>query len=555
MKHKLFELYKKYKLSIIISLSIIVVGLICIILFLTLNNKSSILEYKNNNYIVKYDNTWNISSKSDNKIILKHDKESKLSIEIIELQEEYKYSTIDDMLEELLYVIEQQNENYKLLYKEKDSITKNKYEGYRLLYEDLDTQTLVVVAKKSDKMIIFIYEANNNYFDILLDSVQNIIYDFDTIEEEFSLAYNLNIETQSINYYESNTITSMLSKTTQYDIANYNYYVKYSIPSNFKLNKFDSTYGAYSFDGIKDSKITLNINIKNKNIYEQLDKEKTFNVYSNYKSYKTDEDYSKFTESLDKFDSDFESYIYKCSFYYDKALTFKNSEMQYKSKLEDHVILLYALDTNHILEIKIESSDVAIPKELIDMIKIDNTYNYSSYSNSTKENGMIKSNFKRMVGLDNKIDEITLSIPDKYKEVDKQANLYSKKNYGLNYDDKYYLYDYEIEYSLTTEYREIESEINSINSWYPKGYGEYKELKYSGKKNINGKEFIIYDGGYTDISGIMFTSINRKKYYVNLKVLFYKLDNGGYLVLKIEGNGNKISDETLNELTNFEIKK
>ena len=76
MKHKLFELYRKYKLSIIIGLSIIVVGLIGIILFLTLDNNSSVKEYKNNNYVVKYDNSWKINSKEDNLIVYNDVKEA-----------------------------------------------------------------------------------------------------------------------------------------------------------------------------------------------------------------------------------------------------------------------------------------------------------------------------------------------------------------------------------------------------------------------------------------------------------------------------------------------
>ena len=550
MKHKLFELYRKYKLSIIIGLSIIVVGLIGIILFLTLGNNSSIKEYKNNNYVVKYDNSWKINSKEDKLIVLEHDRESKLSIEIIELQEEYKFSNMEDMLDELLYDIETQNKDFKLLYKEKDSITKNKYEGYRMLYENTDSQAMVVVAKKSDKLIMFTYEAKNNYFDILLDSVQNI-----TDEEKFDLTHNLNIETKEINYGEDETVVSLLNKTTQQEIAANNYHVKYSIPSNFKLSTLNSQLGSFNFEGLKDGKMSITVNLYNRNIYEYLDKESLLNVYSEYKYYKTDKDYSKYTESIDKFDSEFESYIYKCSYYYDKAIEYgENFEVNYTSELKDHIILIYALDRNHILLIKIESSNVAIPKKLIDMIKIDSSNNYSSYSDSTKENGIIKSVLKRHVGYEDKLEEITLNLSEKYKEIDKNLNVYEKRNYSLDYNDELEIYNYDVEYSLTSEYLKLESQVSNISSSFPRAYGDYKELKYSGEQNINGKNFVVYDGGYTDISGIMFTSTNRVRYYVNVKVLLHELSSGGYLTIKLEGNGNQISDELLNEITNFEIK-
>ena len=112
----------------------------------------------------------------------------------------------------------------------------------------------------------------------------------------------------------------------------------------------------------------------------------------------------------------------------------------------------------------------------------------------------------------------------------------------------------EVKYSLTSEYLKMDSQIDIINKSLPKSYGNYKELIYSGEKNINGKNFVVYDGRYTDISGIMFTSTNRFKYNVNVKVLFYQLSTGGYLTIKVEGNGNEISDELLSEITNFEIK-
>lgn len=556
MKHKLLEVLKKYRLAIIVGFLTIVVGLILITLFLNLFNNSSIKEYKNNSYIVKYDNSWKINSKEDKLITLEHNSGSKLKIEIIDFLEEYKFSNMEDMLDELLYDIENQNKKFKLLYKEKDFITKNKYEGYRMLYENKESQAMVVVAKKSDKLIMFTFEAKNNYFDILLDSVQKIIYDFDTVEEKFNLTYELNIDTKKVEYLENDSIESLLKKTKQHEIADNNYYVKYSIPSNFSLTSLNSQLGLFKFDGLKDGRININVGIYNKNIFEYLDKDKSFNVYSEYGSYKKDEDYSKFTESIDKYDGKLDGYIYKCSFYYDKAINFDDiSGKKYKSDLHDHVILIYALDKNHILTIKIESSKLAIPKKLIDMIKIDSYENYSSFSNSTKENGKIKSVLKRYIGYDYEIEKIEVSIPDKYKEIDKQLNIYEDRNFGLDYNEDIDAYNYDIEYMLTRDFTEVDSMLKILNGSIPTGYGGYKELTYSGDVNVNGKQFIVYDGGYTDLSGIMFTSKNRFTYYVNVKTLFYKLEKGGYLIIKLEGKGRGFSNELLNEVTNFKIIK
>jgi len=545
---KVKDIFNKYKIAIFIALAVIIVGIIIsIVLIFNLNNNSSIKEFKNSYYVLKYDDTWKISSKKDNSIVLKHNKGSKINIEIVELKDEYKYSTINEMLDEFLYDIEEQNKEYKLISKKETSITKNNYDGYKMLYENGESQAMVVVGKKSDKLIIFTYEATNDYFDILLDSVHNIIYDFDTVEKTFNLSHNLNIETKNIEYSESEELENLFSESKEYEIAFENYHVKYLIPANFKLRELDSTKGYFNFRDSETGDMTISVNIYNRNIYEYLDKEKSGNIYSGFEYYQTNKDYSKFTESLDKFESEYESYIYKNSYYYDKA--FNNT-----SQLNENVVLMYGLDKNHILLIKIESRKIGIPKKLIDMIKIKSSENYSSFISSEKEDGYIISELIRNkeYGSD-EIEKIKLKIPDKYKEIEKRKNIYQNRYYNLNYNEKLDIFDYEVSYLLTTKTAKIQSQIDNINISFSKAYGEYKYLTYSEKKEINGKEFQVYDGGYTELSGIMFTTTNRVKYYANIKVLFYELSNGGYLVIKVKGNDSKISDEILKDLTNFEI--
>ena len=252
MKRRLFELCKKYKLSIIVGAIVTVIGLIGIVLYSTLGNDKLIKEFKNENYIVKYDNSWKINSKKDKLFVLEHDKGSKLSIEIITLQEEYKFSNVDAIIDKLIYDIELQNKDFKLLYKEHDTITKNKY------------------------------------FDILLDSVQNIIYEFDTVEEKFDLTHNLNIETEPIKYGESEKVISLLDKTTEYEVASNNYHVKYSVPDNFKLTNINSQYIYLKFEDLEDESIDMTVSVFNRNIYEYLSKEYILGVYSEYKPYKDD---------------------------------------------------------------------------------------------------------------------------------------------------------------------------------------------------------------------------------------------------------------------------
>jgi hypothetical protein len=43
------------------------------------------------------------------------------------------------------------------------------------LYEDYSTQALVSIYKLDNKVIIVYYEAENEYFDIVLDSVETML--------------------------------------------------------------------------------------------------------------------------------------------------------------------------------------------------------------------------------------------------------------------------------------------------------------------------------------------------------------------------------------------
>jgi hypothetical protein len=51
----------------------------------------------------------------------------------------------------------------------------DKYQSYSYLYENESNQVLVNVYKKDTKVIITYYEASNEYYDIVLDSVDTIL--------------------------------------------------------------------------------------------------------------------------------------------------------------------------------------------------------------------------------------------------------------------------------------------------------------------------------------------------------------------------------------------
>lgn len=151
--------------------------------------------------------------KKDNYISLNHkSSKSLLKIEIITLDKEYKYTDIDDLIDEIIYNVDEQNKNYKLISKQKDTFTKYEFKGYKLLYETEAEQTMIMTFKKSDKLIVASYEAKNKYFDMLLDSVQNIVYNFNTADETFELKNSIKKESSKISYSKSEDLDKIITK-------------------------------------------------------------------------------------------------------------------------------------------------------------------------------------------------------------------------------------------------------------------------------------------------------------------------------------------------------
>ena len=63
--------------------------------------------------------------------------------------------------------------------------------------------------------------------------------------------------------------------------------------------------------------------------------------------------------------------------------------------------------------------------------------------------------------------------------------------------------------------------------------------------DLNDKSFKVYEGYYTNKSGIMFSNINRNLYRVNGVVLVYELPDKGILMIDIKGN-DKEDKERIN---------
>lgn len=554
MREKLYDIYKKYKVAIIIALIIVLVGILCLTLFNKTKSNSELIVLEEKNYNLKYDSSWKIKEKKDNYINLNHNSsKSILKIEVIDLDKEYKYTDIDDLIDEIIYNIAEQNSAYKLISKQNDIFTKYEFKGYKLLYEAETEQVMIMTFKKSDKLVFISYEAENKYFDILLDSVQNIVYNFNTADETFELKNSIKMETSKISYSNEEDLDKILTGGKEYEIASENYKVVYEIPSQFELSKLSTTSNYFNLRGYNKANISININIYNRNVYEYIDKDTSGNVYTNYKYYSSDKDISDFKEQISELNSEYsDSYVYKNSY--------KMNAIRYNDKLEDetykrtneNVELIYSLNKNHIFRINISSNGGPITEKLLKSIKIKSITNYSSYTKNTVENGYRIAELKKYIGYEKtKINSITIKLPEAYKEIDNRNNLYDERYFGLNYDEDKRIYDYEIHYKFGVT-DDVEKSIESLDFMFAKAYGKYNYYKKVGTKTVNNKQFTEYVGGYTDLGGIAFTNINRFKYYINHKALIYKLNDGSHLIVEIKGNGREISDKIVKEATNFD---
>lgn len=528
---------KKIVLITTIILILIIVGFSIFLIYNFISKKDKMNEVSNSNYSFQYDNTWEIVKKDEWETDLVHKKsKSELKIKINQLEDETQYKTIDEIFDSLLYNIQKQNDNYKLIYKEQANITKNELEGYKILFETNENQVAIYLYKQGNRLVMFTYEATYGYFDILIDSVNNIIYNFKLNETNFDVKTHINIETKEIEYTEQSDVSNLLNSTKDDEIVNSNYLVQYSIPSNFKATSYNSEYGHYSFENLPDyTNIKLNTSILNRNIYEYLDREDTLNIYENYKL----GSYNKENGVLDRFSENPLSYIYK-------------NEYLKNNKLNENISIVFELNQNHIFIVDIFSEGIGIPKELVEMIKIKDIKNIASNVRNEKEDGFLIGQLKQYTDYSHEqTQEITLKLPESYQEIDKETNLYEERNYISNYYDEVPVPEYEVEYRMTS--LSIDSELKILEDHINKNLGEFKNFSQSKDITSNDKKFIAYDRGYTQLSDMDDSSGNTYKYYTNEKVLFYDLQNDKYLVIIIKANENEIKDELINELTNFVI--
>lgn len=541
---KIIDKLKKYKLIIIIALIIVIIGTT---LIFTLNGKNMSMHAFNNNYYdFNYDKTWQVKDKSDLSVSLNNKDKASLNIELINIDDEYKYSDLTDIIDDLLYTINSQNSDYKLISKKEDKVTKLEYSGYKLLYENDESQAMITILKSGDKVVIFNYEALNKYFDILLDSVQNIIYNFALKPEKFELTSNITVNTEEMDYASNISLANKLTDTKDYTMASQNYEVNYSIPSIFKIKDFYSNYGNFEYQD-SDGKIKITTGVYKVNMYDYIDSSKTIGtIYSDCSYMKESPDtYKDLKEKISEFKiGDYSGYIYKISYTYHFV----------DDRQEEKYIIAVAINKNHIFEAKIEGEGIKIPKKLIEQIKINSVNNYSSYIIRNVENGYFNVEFKQFKDYNYKdYYLINLKLPEKYREMPSYLNVYTKRYFGLNYDHDNEVYQYDIVYDFSSYY--VDTVIKSANSSMNSNskYGAVSEMQEEEPIILNDKKFLVYSGSYYKKGALYNSNESNIVYKVNKKILVYELENSRYLTITIDANDTDINDNILRELTDFSV--
>ena len=242
---------KNKVLLLIVLLMLLLVTLVGLLFGINTKKANSPKEVNEKNYSFQYDPTWKIEELKEQEVKLLHKKsKGELKVTIQELEEEIQYHSVEEIFDDVFYNMQQQNKNYKLLYKEKEKITKNKLNGYKLLLESDSHQVEVLFYKQGNKIVLLSYEAPHEYFDILLDSATPILNSFCLNEQKFDVTTKINLETKKITYTEEKNLVNLLNEQKQEQIASNHYLVNYSIPNSFHTTEYNSKEGKYRLEGL-----------------------------------------------------------------------------------------------------------------------------------------------------------------------------------------------------------------------------------------------------------------------------------------------------------------
>lgn len=506
---EVIKFLKENVISFLIVLGILLISLVIIIV--VNNGKFKLREFKNQVYKTNYDATWKVVKDDLDKVEFKHKSGSTLSIQKINLTTNLRNYGIDSLIDDLIYILKEDNSNYNLISYAESSLG-NKL-GYKILFEKDNIQSLISVFKSYNDIVLSNYTAKSECFDLLLLSANNIVNNLELVTDVTYDDTKLDFNFQKLTWDKNDELNNKLQNKYQDFLINESYKVEYKIPDIFVKQNFSYSSNYYEFDfyGATIYFELLSNNIYSKlqdivdysleTIYEKID-EKTIIVKSTSKLFESSDNYTYYYYYLHEIDK--VNTVYVRIFSDDGNLHQKMIKEVFESielnieKINDNMYSL--VDDDYIIS------------EMKEFISTSNSDYYDTF---------------------NMYYDIKIKLPIKYTELD-TGNGYSSRKYAINYHEFSRKYDCMIKYDINY-YKEVEE-----------NYSIYEDFKIISEKtlNLNGKKFNCYKVKYYD----QYNKVNK-----NETVLVFDLGYDDYLHIILDFNTNNITDGILKEVTNFEF--
>ncbi len=354
----------KNKKLVITGLLLILISLM-IVIFWLLSKSSKTITFTSTDMNLKYDNTWKIAHQKDNNLLLTHSTNSQISFIIKDIPTEYRELELINLLDKVYPEIQNQNQSYQEISRGETKIGKNNYPVYQILYENKDNQrqTLLYVGKYNEKIFIIYFDSSIQYFDILLDSVDYIVYNFkiNDLKPNYKITTReLKTGTLKYNNHE-NKLVCDYSDLKEYQIKDNNYLSKYKIPLCFPEDAISKTYSGYYSNITSDYSVRISTSNILSDIYEYVhgDGEALLRINIDYYYEQMQKEHQKnpsLYKNLSRSDqkitvADKDFYIYK--------FIYENSYYQ------ERVYIVYAIDYRRTFVTEINASSTGINKELI----------------------------------------------------------------------------------------------------------------------------------------------------------------------------------------------
>lgn len=156
---------------------IIIFIVVIFIMFFAINfiiNSNSLKKYSSDKISFNYDKSWTVS-RNDNNFYLVDNNGSNITINITSIDNDSDNMSVEEANSSIISKLLQDNDKYKKIAEESCKMTSVYYDGYKTLLENDSNQSLIFVTVTSDYVLTINYSALNKYFDLGIDSVENIV--------------------------------------------------------------------------------------------------------------------------------------------------------------------------------------------------------------------------------------------------------------------------------------------------------------------------------------------------------------------------------------------